>query len=180
MEDKKTIIDKVKELIFAEEIAPEEVSELIDVKDINGVILRVPALEVDSPVMVISEDGEAIAEDGTYELEDGMSLVIVEGMISEIIEATEVEDVVEEEVEEVELEVETEVESETEIPSIESTMARKNAELEEKIASLLAKFEIMEVKLSELSKAPAEEEIKLSKVGKQERKEIPRSFLGRK
>ena len=84
--DKKTIIDKVKSL-FAE--APEQVEETevkyVDVKTEDNRILRMDDIAVDVAVEEITEDGEVQEiEDGSYVLEDGNTLVIAGGVITEL------------------------------------------------------------------------------------------------
>lgn len=101
MENKKTIVEKIKDLMFSD-ITDEK---FLDVKDSEGNVLRVAEdeLAVGQSVMTITEDGEVPAVEGEYLLEDGQTLVIdAEGVITEIVEAVEEETEETEEVEEVE------------------------------------------------------------------------------
>jgi regulator of replication initiation timing len=93
-----SLISKIKEL-FAEEVTPVEAVEnesqlsFIDLKTMDGMILRISDLAVDGTVMEISEEGEVAVEDGTYTLEDETQIVVVGGVITEVIEAAPAEEV---------------------------------------------------------------------------------------
>lgn len=77
-----------------------ENSTFADVKTQDGLILRVSDLAVDATVEEVTAEGVQSVLDGTYVLEDGMSIVVVAGIITEIMEAmVEEEPVVEVEVE---------------------------------------------------------------------------------
>jgi len=83
--NKKTVLEKIKQL-FTDTEEEVEVS-FVDVKTDDGRILRLDDIAVDQAVKEITEDGEVEIEDGTYVLEDGNSLVISAGIITEIVEA---------------------------------------------------------------------------------------------
>jgi hypothetical protein len=95
--DKKSIITKIKEIFTSAENETEVPMNFLDVKTQDGRILRVSDVKLEGSVMEITEAGEVEIEDGTYILEDGISLVVEAGMIKEIIEASieEVEEVME-------------------------------------------------------------------------------------
>jgi hypothetical protein len=78
-----SLISKIKSL-FEEEIVT---VSTVDVKTADGKILRVSDVAVDGTVVEINEEGEVAVEDGTYVLENGVSLVVVAGIITEIIPA---------------------------------------------------------------------------------------------
>jgi hypothetical protein len=90
-----SLISKIKEL-FAE-VETENITpmEFVDVKTTDGMILRISDLAVDGTVVEISENGEMPVEDDTYVLEDGNSIVVVAGVITEVIVAEEVAEEVE-------------------------------------------------------------------------------------
>jgi len=79
-----TLIDKIKMLFEA----TTEV-KFLDVKAVDGTLLRTAkAFEKDETVEVIAEDGTtAPAPDATYELEDGSSITILGGIITEVVPA---------------------------------------------------------------------------------------------
>lgn len=90
--DKKSIITKIKEIFTSAENEAEVPMNFLDVKTQDGRILRVSDIKLEGKVMEITEAGEVEIEDGTYMLEDGISLVVEAGMIKEIVEAP-IEDV---------------------------------------------------------------------------------------
>ena len=115
-------------------------------------ILRVDDIAVDQSVQEVTEDGLVDVEDGTYVLEDGVSLVVSGGVITEIMEAEAEEEVVEEEMseenadeskeeeeeEKVELEEEDPMEKVVEeiksyIDSKFESIEKENADLKEKV-----------------------------------------------
>ena len=106
--EKKNIIETIKSLF-----SNEEEVKFVDVKTVDGKILRVPDMVVDSSVTEITEEGEVPVEDGEYELEDGIVLVVENGVISEIKEVESEEEEVEEPVEEVVEPIEEEMTEET-------------------------------------------------------------------
>ena len=155
MKNKKTVIDKIKELVFETEKV--EV-KFLDVQTSEGVVLRVEEDEIASgqtiSLVEIVEDEEVInpVVEGEYILEDGRTVVVnADSVIVEIIEEPE------EIVEEMEEVIETPPTSTKSLEEkINATIDRKTGELEEKLDNLLAKFE-------SFSKAPADKEIKIEK-----------------
>ena len=87
----------------APEVQEEVKVEMATMKLAGGVVVEAEAFEAGENVFLLGEDDEKVAAPvGEHELEDGKILVIVEeGVISEIREAGESEEVVEEEVNEV-------------------------------------------------------------------------------
>lgn len=82
--DLKTLLAEVKALFAAESGAPEEVAKT-EVKGKDGKTYRAAKLEVGEAVEVADDAGNfSPVADGSIELEDGSTLVIVEGKISEI------------------------------------------------------------------------------------------------
>lgn len=81
MNKKKTILAKIKE-IFTEDTLEEVM--FVDVKTEDGRILRVSEMEVGATVTEVSEDGETEVESGTFELEDGVTMIVEDGKIKEI------------------------------------------------------------------------------------------------
>lgn len=179
------LIDKIKALFVAEttvaETPNDTESTFKDVKTDEGRILRVDG----DKVTEITESGEVVLEDGTYVLEDGSSIIVVEGLITEKVEATTEEAPVdapaEEMVEHMPTEGEVEEEDETEAPAEEtSDLETRVAALEEAINTLIEKLgatnqemeavvaenEILKATNEELSKVPAVEPIKTAKFEK--------------
>jgi uncharacterized Zn ribbon protein len=81
--DKKSIIKALKELFSGE---TEVKLNFLDVKTGDGRILRVTDVALEGIVKEVTEEGEIDVEDGTYVLEDGISLVVVGGIITEVLE----------------------------------------------------------------------------------------------
>jgi hypothetical protein len=153
MEENKTIIDKVRALIFEEETPIVEEAKFLDATTTEGVAIKVvgESLEVGAAVTVVDENGEeSIAPEGSHTLEDGTTIIVdAEGNISEITEAT---------TEEVEEEVEEEMATEELNPLEEKVNA-----LEGKLEEILAKFNEVSTKVEEFAKLPAEEEVVVKK-----------------
>jgi hypothetical protein len=90
MNDKlKSKLKELKALLFSEEAPaakPEEAPvEFTEVKGKDGKAYKVSAMEIGASIEVIDEAGvSAPAPDGEVEIEDGSTLVIAEGKISEI------------------------------------------------------------------------------------------------
>tara|TARA_R110000765_G_scaffold84278_3_gene163166 strand:+ start:3573 stop:4106 length:534 start_codon:yes stop_codon:yes gene_type:complete len=94
------IIDKIKGL-FEEEIVEtieateesvekvEAADEVVDIKTIEGNILRITEIVEGADVLEITEDGEIMAKDADYTLEDGRVLTVLEGKITAIKEVDE-------------------------------------------------------------------------------------------
>ena len=83
--NKKEILSAVRNMFFSDNTT----ETFMDVKTRNGVILRIEDMTPGVSVHEVSESGINPVEDGEYILEDGTTLVVVEGMIEEIIEPTE-------------------------------------------------------------------------------------------
>jgi len=82
-----------------QEVQEEVKVEMATMKLAGGVVVEAESFEAGENVFLLGEDDEKVAAPvGEHELEDGRILVIVEeGVISEIREAGEIEEVVEEE-----------------------------------------------------------------------------------
>lgn len=95
------MISKIKEVVgFSEEVKLEQ--QTLE----NGTVIEADSFEAGSEVFIVTEDEQVALPIGEYELEDGRMLVVAEeGLIAEMKEAGEEEEV-EEEVEEVEAEEE--------------------------------------------------------------------------
>lgn len=115
------LITQIKALFVAEAEATDTKVSL-DVKTLDGRILRVSDVAVDATVVEITEDGEVALEDGTYTLEGDIQLVVLGGIITEVSEVTEEEVVIEDVVTE-ELSEETEDSSITEQLFMDVTLA---------------------------------------------------------
>jgi len=85
--DKKSILGKIKELFTTSE----ENFVGTDYKTQDGRIIRCygEGLDVGAPVKEITADGEVDIEDGDYLLEDGNTISVVKGFITQIIEVEE-------------------------------------------------------------------------------------------
>lgn len=80
-----SLIKKIKQLF--EEIDVVDEVKFVDLKSVDGAILRVSDLAVGASIVEITEDGEVPLEDGEYKLDDGVVLVVEAGVIAEIKEA---------------------------------------------------------------------------------------------
>ena len=89
------MISKIKDVLnLSEEVKLEQ--QALE----NGTVLEAEAFEAGNEVFIVTEDEKVAVPVGEYELEDGKILVVAEeGLIAEIKEAGEEEEVVEEEVE---------------------------------------------------------------------------------
>lgn len=153
--DKKSIIDKVKELLFSEE---EVVAAFEDVKTSDGLVLRVTEVAEGASVSIISEDGENVSGAAEYTLENGTIIVVDEnGVITSITEAAVEEEVVEEE------------EMQEEVVEEVNPLEERIGKLEKGIEDILSKFSEMNTKVEEFASAPADEEVK---IGKKEFKKV--------
>jgi hypothetical protein len=161
---KNSTINKIKELLGME--VKLEMMKLAD----GVTVLEADAFEMDNEVFVVTEDEQKIPLPvGEYELESGMILIVeVEGIIKEIKEVTEEEEMPEVPAEEP---IEEEVEVEASQPSaptakktIESivketffseieTLKNENIELKAKL-ELLSKVDEVAVEATELSEEP--------------------------
>jgi len=160
--DKKQVIDKIKKVLLGEQ---EEVVEevFVDVKTEDGRIMRVADIAVDQPVKEITEDGEVDVEDATYVLEDGTSIVVVAGVITEIVEAeAEAEEEVEEEMAKEEVVEDKEEDKEEEVKleeeeSYEEVLAKALGSIAERLDAIEGKFEKVEGKVEEFGKMASAE-----------------------
>ena len=153
--DKKSIIDKVKELLFSEE---EVVAAFEDVKTSDGLVLRVTEIAEGASVSIISEDGENVSGAAEYTLENGTIIAVDEsGVITSITEAAVEEEVVEEE------------EMQEEVVEEVNPLEERIGKLEKGIEDILAKFSEMNTKVEEFASAPASDEVK---IGKKEFKKV--------
>ena len=173
MENKKSVVEQVKDLLFSSEDSKQD---FVEVKTSEGVILNISVMEAEGTIEVVSEDGLSLAPIGEYVIEDGSIIVVgVEGVISEIKEATE-EEVVEEEemaVEVVEDVIDTDTPKEEE-SSLEARLDALEETINSKFESIFDKFakvnEAQALELDELKanfsafkSEPIEDEIKISK-----------------
>jgi hypothetical protein len=83
------LITKIKELFSEDESIQKTEAETIDVKfvdvkTVDGMILRVSDLAVDATVVEINESGEVPVSDGEYTLEDGTMISVAGGIITGI------------------------------------------------------------------------------------------------
>ena len=84
--NKKNIITAVKEMFTS---VNDTVTEtFVDVKTADGLILRMDDIAPEMKIQEVTEDGLAELENGEYVLEDGITLVVEDGLIKEILEAT--------------------------------------------------------------------------------------------
>jgi len=86
-----TILDKIKKIVFGEEVAEvpvaEEKSKFMEATLEDGTLVNIePALEIGAAVVVIDKEGNPeAAKDDTHTLAGGDKIVTVEGVITEII-----------------------------------------------------------------------------------------------
>lgn len=114
-------------------------------------------LEDGSTVFIDSEDGEFVGKsifleeggealaDGTYKLEDGRDLVVVDGVISEIMEGDPAEAEDSEEVKDLKSQIETLTAAALESASALEDSNKVNAEMSETVTSIVAKVEALEL-----------------------------------
>ena len=95
------MVDKIKDLLGIELSSQDaEAVELAQSTLENGTVIEYESMEAGSPVFIVSEDEKIALPAGEYTLEDGKIIVVIdEGEISEIKEATEEKEEAEEEVE---------------------------------------------------------------------------------
>ena len=174
-ENKKSVVDQVKELLFSSEKV-NNVEEFAEVKTSEGVILNISAMEVGATIEVVSEDGKNPAPAGEYILEDGSTIVVgEEGVISEVKVAEEEvaeEEMSEETVDESKDSIDADV-SEEEVNPLEariealeakfSALSDVNILLAEKNVELEGKNDVLESKFSAFKGEPAAKEIKITK-----------------
>lgn len=155
--NKKTIVDKIKSIVFNKE---EVIEKFLDAKS-GDLILRVEAdaFAPKLPLLVVTPEGVIPAEDGEYILEDGTVLEVKAGLIDEI--STKEEDVISEEVpteavmsEEVveELGIEADL-----MPKVdEEVIAPTASVLPEELLSRLEKLELLMEEMSKENKSVSE------------------------
>lgn len=85
----KELVDEIKSFHakLSESVKPEERELKLSVegKTSDGKVVETEtAFEVGAPLMVKTEAGSVVAEDGSYTLEDGTTLVVVGGFITEV------------------------------------------------------------------------------------------------
>lgn len=130
---KKDILSKIKSF-FSET----EEMKFVDLKTKDGLILRVENLEPEMTIQEVTEDGLVNLEDKTYELEDGLQLVVEGGVIKEIIEPEETEEI-----------EETEVEEEMEVTDYSADINELKSEIAT-LKEMISKFELISTQLEEL------------------------------
>jgi (2Fe-2S) ferredoxin len=169
----KTSIEKIKEILFSSNEKVEEVvvEDFAEAKTVDGIILNISSIEKDGIVEIVSEDGKELASAGEYVMEDGSTIVVSEeGVIMEVKPADK-EEIVEEMSEEVvEEEVVVEEEAnplEARLEALESLVESKFSDLGENFAKIIVEkneeIKSLEEKFEAFAKAPAKEEIKVSK-----------------
>lgn len=125
------MLDQLKELLGME-VEAENV-ELAQMKLENGTVLEAESFEAGGEVFIVTEDERVAVPVGEYELEDGKMLVVTEeGIIAEIKEGGDEEEVAEEEVEAAEEEekVEAEYATKEELAEIKSMVEEIKAMIE--------------------------------------------------
>ena len=145
--EKKTILEKIKALAF-EDVTPEVVValeeevavELAEAMTDKGLI-KYEVLEVGAAVVVVMEDETEEPADGTYVLEDGTTVVAVNGVVESVTDA----EVVEEEQSEV------------------NPLVKEVADLKELVTAIAEKFSELHSNFEAFKKAPAKEEFKAPK-----------------
>jgi hypothetical protein len=130
------IADVTKQILFHSDKPVEFKSEKL--KD-SETEIKYSELAVGSEVSISSAAGDEVAPDGQYDTDSGVSFIVVEGKISEIVTNPEPEVKPEElAVEEPAKEAEAEKEEE---PAKESELEQKIAELQDQLAALQAELE---------------------------------------
>tara|TARA_R110000850_G_scaffold64493_2_gene144755 strand:+ start:422 stop:946 length:525 start_codon:yes stop_codon:yes gene_type:complete len=153
MKEKKTLVERIKELVFTEDVVEQD---FVDVKTSEGLVLRVDSIEEGAVVTVISEDGENVSGASDYVLEDGVTISVnEEGVIISVTPAEEAE-VVEEDMSE-------EPEVVTELTEREIAVDAKLAEITEALEGIVSKFESVDKEVNKFAKAPADEEKEIGK-----------------
>lgn len=136
--NKSEILSKIKSF-FSETNTDVEDMKFIDLKTKEGLILRVDNLEPEMLIQEVTEEGLIDLEDGTYELEDGLRLVVENKMIKEILEP----EVIEEEEDEVEVELE-------ETPTNHSADIELLKEEIKSLKEIVSKFESIQTEIESL------------------------------
>ena len=178
--DKKGLLSKLIAVFNSEQL----VSNFIDIKTLDGRILRVEDMAVDKAVKEITEEGEIDLENGEYTLENGVIIKVEDGLIKEISEEEETEI---EEVETVEEEMSSETEVETEVDFEVDTLISNIKNMIDEITSLKSEFkslklenEGLKLEVEKFSKSPSTEPTKLKVDFKKESKGIMYDILTNK
>lgn len=139
--NKKEVLNQIKDLLKFNQVD----EKFLDAKLEDGeTIVRVDADDFakDLPIMIVTEEGTDVLTDGTYTLEDGRVLEVVEGVISSIT-VTEEEEVVEEIVEELSSDV-------TEEEEVEEVVEEEVVEDNSNTIALETRIEQLEEMLKEM------------------------------
>ena len=143
------VIEKIKDVLnLNEEVKLEQ--QALD----NGTVLEADAFEADNEVFIVTEDERVAVPVGEYQLEDGRILVVAEeGIISEVKEAGEVEEVEAEEEEEMAYATKEELAEVKEmIEEIKAMLEPKEGLSSEDLGNLITE----ELSKHELSEVPQE------------------------
>jgi len=130
----KTLAQKFKEVIgekaealkkLFEEVAPVVEATFVDVKTADGVVLRVDGskAEVGGKCLLVDANGANPAPDASYTLEDGTSITVMGGVISEVSTAAE------------------EAQDATEAQAVPNKMDEELAKVQEGVKSITYKYE---------------------------------------
>ena len=149
------VIEKIKDVLNLNEEVKLEQQALE-----NGTVLEADSFEVDSEVFIVTEDERVAVPVGEYQLEDGRILVVAEeGIISEVKEAGEVEEVEAEEKEEMAYATKEELAEVKEmIEEIKAMLEPKEDLSSEDLGNLITE----ELSKHELSEVPQEVQEKLN------------------
>jgi chromosome segregation ATPase len=197
--NKKEVLGKIRELFTSKEeevaVATEEVvveNQYLDMKSKEGKILRVDELLVGSSIKEVTEDGLVDVEDGEYELEEDVKIVVEGGVIKDVeemeteeeeeVEATEEEETFEEEVsEEVEAVeevteevVEEEVSELEEILNLLTDISKNYESMKEEFNSLREENTQLKERFNKVANEPSEvstptKKVDFNKVTREER-----------
>jgi hypothetical protein len=169
--NKKNLLEKLISVFNSEKETEVELN-FIDVKTIDGRILRVEDMDIEKVVKEITAEGEIDLEDGEYTLEDGLIIKVEGGLIKEISEVK--EEVVEEEQEVVEEEMTEEViEEDLEVNDLIDnikTLIEEVKSLKEGFTLLKEENEGLKLEVEKFSKLPSTEPTKLKVDFKKENK----------
>ncbi len=149
------VIEKIKDVLNLNEEVKLEQQALE-----NGTVLEADSFEADSEVFIVTEDERVAVPVGEYQLEDGRILVVAEeGIISEVKEAGEVEEVEAEEKEEMAYATKEELAEVKEmIEEIKAMLEPKEDLSSEDLGNLITE----ELSKHELSEVPQEVQEKLN------------------
>jgi len=137
--NKLEILKQIKDLFTKEQ-------KFLDVKSGENII-RTPAdeFEVGGDVFVVTPEGEIPAPDGEHLLDDGRTIIVSGGKLTEIMKA--------EEPVEVEVEMESELEIDEEEGKVKDEVMQKMKEAEDKIVMLEEKIKDIEEVVTEMASA---------------------------